>query len=90
MSNEVISMLLWFGFLGFVWTDHSSEEDQHGRLSMWRAYGGVGRSGRHRSGSNWVFKSETDALGAYSSPVAYLTPGEFAAEFTKIARRHRD
>jgi hypothetical protein len=29
--------------------------------------------------------SESDALGAYSSPVAYLSPEGFAAEFLKVA-----
>lgn len=64
-------------------SEHLSEEDQHGRLSMWRAYGGQAGVALVLNGS--VMFRESDALGAYSSPVAYLTPGAFAADFARIA-----
>jgi hypothetical protein len=65
-------------------SQHSPEEDSHGRLSMWRAYG-------DKSGVALVLKSaalfiESDALGAYASPVAYLSPDAFAGEVMKVAR----
>lgn len=52
-------------------SEHGDDEDTHGRLSMWRAYGG-------RNGVALVFKGEriiadgTYALGALSSPVEYV------------------
>ena len=65
-------------------SEHSAEEDQHGRLSMWRAYGGQAGVALVLNGA--VMLRESDALGAYSSPVAYLTPDTFAAEFETIAK----
>lgn len=65
-------------------SEHSAEEDQNGRLSMWRAYGG-------QAGIALVIKgdmmfNESDALGAYSHPVAYLSADRFAVEFLEIAK----
>jgi len=51
-------------------SEHSAEEDQHGRLSMWRAYGGQTGVALVLNGA--VMFSESDALGAYSSPVVEL------------------
>jgi hypothetical protein len=65
-------------------SEHSSAEDQHGRLSMWRAYGGQAGVALVLNGA--VMFSQSDALGAYSNPVAYLNPDAFAAEFVKIAK----
>jgi hypothetical protein len=65
-------------------SEHSPLEDQHGRLSMWRAYGGQAGIALVLNGS--VMFTESDALGAYSSPVAYLTPDTFADDFLNIAR----
>lgn len=65
-------------------SEHSVEEDQHGRLSMWRAYGGQAGVALVLNGA--VMFSESEALGAYASPVAYLNPDAFAAEFVKIAK----
>ena len=64
-------------------SEHLPDEDQHGRLSMWRAYGG--QSGVALVLNGGVMFRESDALGAYSSPVAYLPPGVFAADFARIA-----
>lgn len=64
-------------------SEHLPEEDQHGRLSMWRAYGGQAGVALVLNGG--VMFRESDALGAYSSPVAYLTPDAFAANFARIA-----
>ncbi|HEV8724938.1 MAG TPA: DUF2971 domain-containing protein [Candidatus Binatia bacterium] len=65
-------------------SEHSAEEDRHGRLSMWRAYGGQAGVALVLNGA--VMFSESNALGAYASPVAYLNPDAFAAEFVKIAK----
>lgn len=66
-------------------TEQLPNEEQMGRLSMWRAYG---------AGSNPVafvvnggpFLRPSDALDAYTSPVAYLSPAQFLHQFTKVAR----
>lgn len=65
-------------------SEHLPDEDQNGRLSMWRAYGG--KAGVALVVNGGVLVRESDALGAYSSPVAYLTPEAFAAEFMGIAK----
>lgn len=46
-------------------------DDQHGRLSMWRAYTATGAGVALILNSD-PFLAETDALQAYSLPVAYL------------------
>jgi hypothetical protein len=69
-------------------SEHLPEEDQHGRLSMWRAYGGQAGIALVLNGG--VMLRESDALGAYSSPVAYLNPDAFAAEFGRIAKTIAD
>ncbi|MDK3022626.1 DUF2971 domain-containing protein [Cupriavidus taiwanensis] len=69
-------------------SEHDDDEDQHGRLSMWRAYGG-------RNGVALVFKGEriinegTYALGALSSPVEYLDADSFAGALGDVADRIR-
>jgi hypothetical protein len=50
---------------------------------MWRGYGGDTSVAIVLNGD--VMLRESHAVGAYSSPVAYLTPAAFAAEFQKIA-----
>lgn len=62
-------------------SEHNIEEDAHGRLSMWRAYGG-------RSGVALIFNGEpmfgtSNALAAQSSPVGYLTREGMRAQFIK-------
>ncbi|MGH7316519.1 MAG: DUF2971 domain-containing protein [Candidatus Rokuibacteriota bacterium] len=63
-------------------SEHLEGEDQHGRLSMWRAYGGPAGVALVLNGA--VMFDESDVLGAYASPVAYLGREAFAAEFGKI------
>ncbi|MDL2409975.1 DUF2971 domain-containing protein [Rhizobium calliandrae] len=60
-------------------SEHENSEDLNGRLSMWRAYGGP-------TGVAIVVRSEpflrpSDALQAYTSPVAYLSEAQFSIEF---------
>ncbi|MBS0170223.1 MAG: DUF2971 domain-containing protein [Nitrospira sp.] len=65
-------------------SEHPIEEDQNGRLSMWRAYGETaGVALVLNSGS---MHSHSHELNVYSSPVAYLTIDEFQAEFEKIVK----
>jgi hypothetical protein len=65
-------------------SEHSAEEDQFGRLSMWRAYGGQAGVALVLNGA--VMFNEFDALAVYSSPVAYLNSDTFAAEVVEVAR----
>ena len=66
-------------------SEHPTSEDFHGRLSMWRAYGGdrpvaiVLNRG--------PFASETDVFHAYTNPVLYKDPEFFSEEFGKLAER---
>jgi Protein of unknown function (DUF2971) len=64
---------------------HSPKEDELGRLSMWRAYGGA--TGVAIVVSPTPFLVESDALQAYSNPVGYFTPPEFHQKFTEMVRR---
>ena len=64
-------------------SEHLDVEDTSGRLSMWRAY-------RETTGvalvmNNGPFLRPSEALKAYTSPVAYLTDKEFEKELGKIA-----
>ncbi len=67
--------------------DPERNEDRMGRLSMWRAYGGT-------SGVAIVIKPDvfhrpisSDALKAYTSPVAYLDVEGFDIEFKRLISR---
>lgn len=64
-------------------SEHSDKEDKVGRLSMWRAYGSSGGIALVLNRS--PFFAETDALHAYTSPVAYLSGEEFDLAFAEIA-----
>lgn len=66
-------------------SEHLSTEDQNGRLSMWRAYGG-------RAGVALILKpdvlfAENDGIGVFASPVAYWTQQQVEAELRRIADR---
>lgn len=64
-------------------SEHLNEEDDLGRLSMWRAYGGT--TGVALVVNTAPFFSPSDALRAYSSPVAYLDDKAFGQELLKLA-----
>lgn len=49
-------------------SEHELEEDKHGRLSMWRAYGDIALVLNNTS-----FVYVTDKLGVHSTPVNYLS-----------------
>lgn len=50
-------------------SEHDKEEDEHGRLSMWRGYGTDTRVALVINPTAML--SETDVLGAYSYPIIY-------------------
>lgn len=58
------------------------DEDAFGRLSMWRAYGP--QNGVAFVLNNKAFVNESDALGAYTSPVIYRTLDEYKVDFEEI------
>jgi hypothetical protein len=63
-------------------SEHDASEDKHGRLSMWRAYGG--NAGVAMVFHGGPFLRPSDALKAYTSPVAYLNDEKFSREFTGL------
>lgn len=67
-------------------SEHLREEDQHGRLSMWRAYGEKSGVALVLNGAVMIAKSKEPVLNIFSSPVAYLNPEDFGAEVENIAK----
>src|SRR5215510_4146353 len=66
-------------------SEHRPTEDILGRLSMWRAYGGV--TGVALVLNATPFLTESHALRAYASPVGYFTEAEFHAKFVNVVNR---
>lgn len=69
-------------------SEHYTEDDRYGRLSMWRAYGG-------NSGVAMIFNSapmfrSSDVLGAYASPVAYFEKEALGNELSRVAQLIRN
>ena len=62
-------------------SEHRDEEDQLGRLSMWRAYGG--RAGVALVLNNTAFVATTDEMKVFSSPVFYLDVDAFQTWFAE-------
>ena len=66
-------------------SEHPQEENNYGRLSMWRAYGG------NNSVALVVNKEpltvETEAFNAYTNPVAYLEPEQIGKELEYLLER---
>ncbi|MBW8363353.1 MAG: hypothetical protein K0M39_02220 [Rhizobium sp.] len=63
-------------------SEHCDSEDKHGRLSMWRAYGGS--TGVALVLNSAAFVTESNALKAYTSPVSYLDSDTFTEEFRRL------
>ena len=72
--NAWISKLPDITFIGCL--SLADKNETAGRLSMWRAYAGSG-SGVALHLDSTPFDANTDALAAYSLPIAYLTDEEF-------------
>lgn len=68
-------------------SEHLATEDKFGRLSMWRAYGGSSGVALVINGA--VLFGESDALGAYASPVAYMSSPQFAEHFSMVTTNIR-
>jgi hypothetical protein len=66
-------------------SEHDESEDFIGRLSMWRAYGQ--NTGVAIVFNGGPFLRPTNALKAYSSPVAYLTVNKFDDQFVSLLDR---
>ncbi|MFN3876819.1 MAG: DUF2971 domain-containing protein [Brevundimonas sp.] len=66
-------------------SEHDAKDDEHGRLSMWRAY--AAQTGIAMVFSGEIFAVEDDGFGAYYSPVEYMSEIEFSDEFEKLANR---
>lgn len=68
--------------------EHESD-DELGRLSMWRAYGGS-TSGAALIFHPDIFNSGQVSLGCYASPVLYGGKAKFAGEFEKVVLKLED
>ena len=66
-------------------SEHLRAEDQHGRLSMWRAYGERTGVALVLNAAVMIRKSTEPVLNIFSSPVDYLNPEDFAVKVEKIA-----
>lgn len=64
-------------------SEHPPEEDQYGRLSMWRAYGGMAGVALVIGGE--VLFRPSQALGAYSSPVGYFDTDGIRIQLAAVA-----
>lgn len=60
-------------------SEHEDDEDELGRLSMWRAYGG--RAGVALVLNNTAIAAETDEMHVFSSPVFYQDIPKFVEWF---------
>ena len=66
-------------------SEHYDDEDELGRLSMWRAYGG--RNGVALVLNPKVFTGDTQELKAFSAPVRYETVSQFQDAFGAFVER---
>lgn len=66
-------------------SEHPPSEDNLGRLSMWRAYGG--RNGVAMVMDLTPFQATTVELGAFTSPVLYADADDFREHMAQMAER---
>ncbi len=66
----------------FAVSEHLPQEDDYGRLSMWREY--ARRSGVALVLNRQPFESDTNLLKAYTVPVMYADAAKFAENFSAI------
>ena len=64
-------------------SEHDADEDNLGRLSMWRAYGG--RNGVALILNRTPLEAETNELKAYTTPVFYGDQQSVEAQFDRMA-----
>ena len=64
-------------------SEHLEDEDNHGRLSIWRAYGGS--TGVAMVMNSRAMFTESNALGAFTSPVQYANVETFGRELMALA-----
>lgn len=70
-------------------SEHEESEDNFGRLSMWRAYGG--NTGIAVILKNNIFLSNYNSFDIYTSPVEYLNNKKFHEKFDEIIMNiHRE
>lgn len=81
--NHHINGFLSDTYITCVSEHNASEEDEIGRLSMWRAYG-QGSIGIAIVLNKLPFLSETNYLDAYSSPVAYINDKQLGDDVEDI------
>jgi hypothetical protein len=62
-------------------SEHKSEEDPFGRLSMWRAYGGTSGVALIMNNAAFQDSAPSDVLKIYGSPVAYFEGKKFVERF---------
>jgi hypothetical protein len=66
-------------------SEHDDKEDQNGRLSMWRAYGG--KTSVALILNNEPFLTDTDAFSAYAFPVQYGDKGYIEGRLRALLER---
>jgi hypothetical protein len=71
-------------------SEHDDSEDGHGRLSMWRAFGGGNIARVAIVLKIPKFSGGAAALNVMFSPVAYLNQEEVHAELDSVTRNIRD
>ncbi|PCJ71832.1 MAG: hypothetical protein COA62_04515 [Rhodobiaceae bacterium] len=81
LEKKINVWLPWFRNETYIlcMSEHLPEEDEIGRLSMWRAYGG--ETGVAIVMKNTPFVQVTDKLAAYSSPISYVNKDGFLNAF---------
>lgn len=63
-------------------SEHDDNEDDVGRLSMWRAYGAT--AGVAIVLNSTAFATASESISAYTSPVAYRSDAQFSREFAAV------
>lgn len=85
ISGNSLRQLFADTFIACV-SEHDKADDEHGRLSMWRAY--AAQTGIAMVFSGDIFSDgENSGFGAYYSPVEYMSDPEFSNEFSKFTER---
>lgn len=81
LFNAWVEQFKWNTYLACV-SEHNKEENETGRLSMWRAYGDA--TGVAIVMHNTRFISPVNHLKVYASPVAYMNDDGIGEQLTSI------